>query len=315
MVVYEYPFNNSEAIEECVLALGFFDGVHIAHRDLIKRAKDISDKRGLKLGIFSFSSGGSIKGSAKRLYGDGEKAEFFDALGADFAIFADFGKIAGLSPEEFVKNTLCCELNCAVCVAGFNFRFGKGASAGEKDLRGFMSDMGREAVICEEITGVDGVTLSASLIREMIASGNIKSANSLLGAPYYIKGRVLHGRAVGRNIGFPTANIEIEPGRVLPLSGVYSTAIPIDGKIYLGVTNIGTCPTFEERAVHLETHIIDYNGNLYDKELKIFLLDFIRREMTFSSVEELKMQINIDKNRVINENGDIKWQELGLKLQ
>ena len=275
----------------------------------------ISEKRDLKLGIFSFSSHGNIKVNTKRLYGDEEKAEFFEALGADFAVFADFSKIAGLSPEDFVKNTLCNELNCSVCVAGFNFRFGKGASAGQSELKAFMSDMGCEAVICEEITGVGGVTLSASLIRELIASGNIKSANALLGLPYYIKGRVLHGRAVGRSIGFPTANIAIESGRVLPLSGVYSTAIPIDGKLYLGVTNIGTCPTFEERAVHLETHIIDYSGDLYGKELRIFLLDFLRPEMAFSSVEELKMQINVDKNRVINENGDIKWQELGLKLQ
>ena len=123
----------------------------------------------------------------------------------------------------------------------------------------------------------------------------------------------MHGRKVGRTIGFPTLNMEIEEGRIIPRLGVYATAVVIDGKIYKGVSNIGVCPTFEERKVHLETHIIDFFGDLYGKEMKIYLIDFIRDEMTFESADRLMEQINIDKNRVIKEIGEITWQELGLK--
>lgn len=313
MVIYEHPFKEKQNTPECVLALGFFDGVHIAHRDLIDTARRIADERGLKLGIFTFKSSGNIKGGSVRLYGDGEKSEIFKSLGADFTVFSDFSAISDLSPEDFVKNILVSELNCRICVAGFNFRFGRGASAGESELRSLMEDAGGKAIIREEIKGQGGVTLSATLVRDLILSGEIKKANEILGSPYYIKGRVLHGRRIGRDIGFPTVNIHIDEGRIIPRLGVYRSAIPIDGRIFPGVTNIGSCPTFEERTVHLETHIIGYDGDLYGRELKIFLLDFLREEMVFSSVEELKMQINIDKNAVIKENGDIKWQDLGLK--
>ena len=185
MVIYHYPFKENTDIAPSVLALGFFDGVHIAHRDLIKTARDEADKRGLKLGVFTFGAGGNIKTGASRLYGDLEKAEIFEKLGADFTVIADFGSIAGMSGEDFVKGLLVNELNAKVCVAGFNFRFGKGAKSGEAELRSFMNDVGGEAVVREEITTSDHTTISATMIRDMITGGNIKKANEILGAPYY----------------------------------------------------------------------------------------------------------------------------------
>ena len=312
MVVYQYPFKEKLNIPPSVLALGFFDGVHIAHRDLMKTAKEEARKRGISFGIFTFSSGG-IKQDSAKIYSDEEKAEIFKELGVDFTVFADFPAISGCSPECFVKDILCRDLNCKACVAGFNFRFGKGASGGANELSRLMKDAGAEAIIREEIKGEGGVTLSTSLIRNLISDGRISEANRILVIPYNIKGRVLHGRAVGRSIGFPTVNTEIEKGRIVPMLGVYASAIPIDGRIYLGVTNVGVCPTFEKRQVHLETNIIGFEGDLYGRELRIYLLDFIRPEKAFSSPDELKMQINVDKNTVINRYGDIKWQELGLK--
>ena len=312
MVIYEYPTNEKLNKQGCVVALGFFDGVHIAHRDLLSVAREIAKDRGLAFGIFTFGSSGRIKGNVQRLYDDGEKAELFDVLGADFAVFADFSAIAGLSPEDFVKKTLVADLNCKVCVAGFNFRFGKGAAADSARLSQLMEEADAEAVICEEITA-DGLTLSATLIRELITEGKIDEANRYLGAPYYIKGRVTHGRADGRRIGFPTVNIPIADGKIIPKSGVYRSATIIDGKIYGCVSNIGVCPTFNGNETRLEAHIIDFDGDLYGKEMRIYLLGYLREERRFSSVDELKMQINIDKNIAIKENGDIKWQELGLK--
>ena len=313
MVIYEYPLSQKKNIQDCVLALGFFDGVHIAHRDLLEKAKKIAKDKGFAFGVFTFKSDGNIKISAKRLYDDLDKAEIFRSLGADFVVFADFSAIAGCSGEDFVKQILIEEISCKACVAGFNFRFGKGAMSGADELCTFMAQGGGQAYICEEITADDGNPLSATMIRELISIGNIEKANALLGSPYYIKGRVLHGRADGRKIGFPTANIAISAERIVPRLGVYRTASVIDGKIYSGVTNIGRCPTFNGEEIRLETHLIDYDGNLYGKELMVYLLGFLRDERKFGSLEDLITQINTDKNATIKENGEIKWQDLGLK--
>jgi riboflavin kinase/FMN adenylyltransferase len=312
MVIYSYPNNEKPNIPECVMALGFFDGVHIAHRDLISRAAEEAKARGLALGIFTFASDGKIKASSSRLYDDGEKAEMFDRLGADFTVFADFSAIAGSSPRDFVKKILVEDLNCRVCVAGFNFRFGKGAIGNSELLCRLISEYGGEAVICDEITA-EGITLSATLIRGLISQGKAEEANRLLGAPYYIKGSVSHGRRDGRKLGFPTANVILGEGRTIPRFGVYRTAVVIDGKIYNAVSNIGVCPTFNGDETRLEAHIIDYSGDLYGKEICVYLLGFIREERRFESLEQLKMQINVDKNTTIRENGEITWQELGLK--
>lgn len=312
MIIYGYPLKEKSNIPECVMALGFFDGVHIAHRDLLATAKDIADQRGLAFGIFTFASGGGIKAKAGRLYNDDEKAEMFRDLGADFTVFSDFGAISGSSPEDFVLKTLCDDLNCRVCVAGFNFRFGKGASADSSRLATLMRQGGGEAVICDEITK-DGLTMSATLIRGLIEEGKVEEANRYLGIPYYIKGRVSHGRTDGRRLGFPTANLSIDEGRIIPRLGVYRTALVINGKIYSGVSNIGKCPTFDGEEIRLETHIIDFEGDLYGREIRVYLLGFLRGERRFDSIEELKKQIIVDKNTTISENGEIKWQELGLK--
>ena len=312
MVIFEYPLKQEFNISDSVLALGFFDGVHTAHRDLIREAARIARERGLKLGVFSFGSKGGIKANSERLYDDSEKAEIFRELGADFTVYADFEAIAHYSPEDFVKKVLVRDLNCRVCVAGFNFRFGNRAAGSSETLTLLMKECGGEAHICDEITA-DGTTLSATFIRSLITSGKIDEANKYLGAPYYIKGRVLHGRADGRKIGFPTANIVIDGEKIIPRYGVYRTAMVVDGKIYSGVSNVGVCPTFGGSEIRLETHLIGFDGDLYGKDITVYMLGYIREEKCFSSIDELKMQIIIDKNTAIKENGDITWQHLGLK--
>lgn len=313
MIIYDYPIINSNKPSECVLALGFFDGVHIAHRDLLLKAKNIARSKGLSFGIFTFKSSSNIKINTARLYEDTDKAEIFESLGADFVVFADFSAIASFSPEDFVNKALCHDLSCKMCVAGFNFRFGKGAKGGSRELVDLMARNGGEACICEEITANDGSTLSATMIRNLIVDGKIEEANAHLGSPYYIKGRVLHGRADGRTLGFPTANLTIGEGRAIPKLGVYRTASVLDGKIYSGVTNIGKCPTFNGEEIRLETHLIDFDGDLYGQDVKVYLLGFLREERRFDSLDLLKAQINTDKKTTIIKNGDISWQELGLK--
>ena len=309
MQIYEYPKENRIG-KKCVLALGFFDGVHIAHRDLIKTARAIADERGIELGILTF--GGGIKAKTERIYSDAQKAEIFESLGADFTVIYDFSTIKDMSAEEFVKKILIEELCCSVAVAGYNFRFGKGALGDAEALARLMRECGSEAVIREEITD-EGLPVSSTRIRDLLARGEMREAARLLGLPYYIKGRVEKGRGDGRALGFPTVNMALCSGGVPLRRGVYRSVTSIDGALHEGLTNVGTCPTFPEREAHAETYILDFSGDLYGKDVRVYLIDFMREEIAFSSPDELKMQINVDKNRVITENGDEKWQELGLK--
>lgn len=303
MVIYEYP-DTGKAIPEkssgCVLALGFFDGVHEAHRHLLKAAREKADSLAVSLGVFTFRSDSAIKGGGDRLYGDGEKADLLAEAGADFAVFADFSAVSVKSPEEFVKTTLISELGCIACVAGYNFRFGKGAAADSDKLISLMADAGREAIICQEVSAL-GEAVSTTRIKKLLSLGRVKEANRLLGSPYFIRGSVSHGKSEGGKMGYPTVNIKFDEGRFIPKFGVYSSRVNIDNKTYRGLTNVGTCPTLGEREAHLETFILDFKGDLYGKKLDIFLLDYIREEKHFSSAEELKMQINIDKNKIIKD--------------
>lgn len=312
-ITLKYEFNQDVKLSGgCVMALGFFDGVHIAHRELIVTARRQADEMELKLGVFTFPSESSIKSTQKRMYDTKTRLGLLQDIGVDFAVVCDFDEVASLSPEEFVKRVLIDRLDCRVAVVGYNFRFGRGATGDAKMLKNLVESHGRECIIRPEYK-CDGRTVSASLIRTLVENGRIEEANHLLGTPYRISGVVSHGRGEGKGLGFPTVNTAIDERYIVPKRGVYRTAVKINGEIYTGITNIGTCPTFGAREVHLETYIIDFEGDIYGENTDIYLLGYLRDEMTFNTPEELKMQINIDKNTAIIENGEIKWQELGLK--
>lgn len=314
MEKYVYPLTDSFPYKKCALAIGFFDGVHAAHRSLILQAKKQATLRGLPLGIFTFATNSQIKPTAKRIYGDEEKLELFEGLGADFVISADFESVKGLSPEDFVKKRLIEDIGCALCVAGFNFRFGYRAAGDANALVHFMKECGAEAIIQSEYK-TDGKTVSATEIRRLIESGDVARARVLLGAPYFIEDTVTHGKNLGTKLGYPTVNMELAGDRAKPARGVYRSAVEIDGKIYAALTNIGVCPTFDERVEHAETYILDFSGNLYERKLRVYLLGFLREEKRFNTADELLSQIEKDKKQALKENGEEKWQELGQSLR
>lgn len=293
MELYHYKYNTPLPTGECVIALGLFDGVHIAHRQLIERAREIARARKISFGIFSFSDCGSLKKNSTRIYTDEEKLAIFDILEADFVVLADFSSISGLSPEKFVSDVLIRDISAAACVAGFNFRFGKGAIGNADTLVRLMALAGKEAVICDEVT-LDGETVSSSLIRSCITSGDVERAGALLGAPYSIFGEVTHGNSKGRSLGFPTVNTALSEGRTIPKLGVYISRVSIGSSCFKSITNVGICPTFDARDVHIETHILDFSGNLYGERLCVYLLKFLREEMRFESEDELRRQIAFD---------------------
>jgi riboflavin kinase/FMN adenylyltransferase len=175
-----------------------------------------------------------------------------------------------------------------------------------------MQAYGGDAVIVDDYR-MNGATVSSTRIRALLAEGKCAEARELLGMPYFISGRVDRGRGDGRSFGFPTVNTELYG---IPLKhGVYRTVLDIDGSMHQGLTNIGVCPTMGARSPHAETYILDFDGDLYGRSVRIFLIEFLREEKCFSTKEELIMQINIDKNTAIERNKNIKWQDFGLNLQ
>lgn len=311
MTIYSYREINS-APRGGVIALGFFDGVHSAHRSLILEAKKRAEAIGAPLGIFTFSAESGIKKDTQRLYTTEERLGIIEGLSVDFAVVAEFSEICALCPEEFVGEVLISGLDAAVAFAGYNFRFGKGALGHARDLERLMTEAGRDAVICNEITR-DGKRVSSTAVRSLIESGEMKEAAELLGSPYFLTGKVVKGNGQGRSLGFPTVNTPLRAGKVIPKLGVYRSLVKLPQGIYNGVTNLGVCPTLGERDAHAETYIIDFDGDVYGENVTVYLLEYLREERTFAGKEELIMQINIDKNTTIEKNGEEKWQELGLR--
>lgn len=311
MKIYSYEYKTALPTSPCVLCLGFFDGVTTAHRELIKKAREIADERGFELGVFTFPAENKIKPDTERIYSTEEKLILLSRLGVDFVVLGDFGALSGLLPQEFVRDVIVRDIGAKVAASGFNFRFGRGAMGDAEELLSLMRSEGGDALILKELC-LGGITVSSTAIREALARCDIDRANELLGAPYFIRAEVKAGMGEGRRLGFPTVNTEIPTGRISP-RGVFRSAAVIGDKIYHAVTNIGSCPTLGEREIHAETHIIDYSGDLYGKYVDVYILGFLRNEMRFDSTDGLKTQVEEDKERAKRENGELKWQKLGLK--
>ena len=295
-----------------VVALGFFDGVHLAHRTLIAKAKDIAEQKKLRLVIFTFAGDDKlIKADSKRLFTDNEKLSLLEECGADLTVIANFTVFSGLAAENFVTDFLIRSLGAAVAVCGYNFKFGKGASGDSETLCKLMKSSGAEAEVVEEYN-VDGVPLSSTYIRTLLSERRIREAAKLLGKPYFISGMVSHGLGLGKKLGIPTVNVELPSGRFVLPAGVYATVTAIGDRLFPSLTNVGVCPTFNERQIHTETFILNFNDDVYNENVRIYFVDFLRNEKKFSNAEELLMQINVDKTKTLKLFGDIKWQELGL---
>ncbi len=287
------------AKDGCVMALGFFDGVHLAHRALIKEARCLADEYSLPLVIFTFpAEENRLKPGAPRLYSTEMKLELLSECGADYILLADFKSMMNMEKEEFIESFLIghCSVRAAVC--GYNFHYGHGKSGDAESLKNALSSRGLITKIIDEYK-FDGAPLSTTYIRALLDNHEIENAALALGKPYFIYGKVTHGNGQGRSFGLPTINIPLSQERYLPKKGVYASLADIDGKIYKSLTNIGTCPTFGERDVHAETFILDFDGNLYGENVRVYLCKFIRDEKAFSSEKELIMQINIDKKEAI----------------
>jgi riboflavin kinase/FMN adenylyltransferase len=281
-----------------VMALGNFDGLHIGHQQLICRAKELADASGLPASVLTFDP------HPRQVLGLGhynnlltpleEKARVLNRLGVQTAYVVNFtSEFASLSAEEFVFRFLAA-LNPQTVVVGFDYAFGRGGKADASVLKKLAEQIG----IYVEIVGAVnryGEKVSSTLIREKLSYGDIRLVNELLGRPYAVSGHVVHGEKRGRLLGFPTANIQLSESYSLPKNGVYLVCVHVGSQSFAGVMNIGTKPTFHDQAQRtLEAHLFQFDGDLYDRLVHVELLDFLRDEKKFFSVDELIAQIQAD---------------------
>ena len=282
--------------EATILCLGNFDGVHIAHRELLRRAKTLRDtvNSNAMCGVLCFHdlSGDFLQtGSVAHLCTEEQKIERFEQEGIDFVLFFDFPSLRDLSPEQFIKEILIEKCHCVGAVCGFNYRFGKHAGGDADVLRKYW---GAPVAVIPQIQ-IDNHPISATRIRGLIASADMESAAKLLTLPYGFTAPVLHGKKLGRKLGIPTINQYFPDKMIIPPYGVYVTDCIIDGKCYRGVTNVGVHPTVDENAVvNCETFLLDFSSEIYDQQVTISFLKFLRSEQKFDSVEELCKQIKLD---------------------
>ncbi|MDG5788996.1 riboflavin biosynthesis protein RibF [Evansella sp. AB-P1] len=294
----EYPLSKIE-LPPLSIALGFFDGVHRGHQEVILNAKEEGDKRGLKSAVMTFFPHPKEvlrkKKGVKYLTTIRKKEQLIQQLGIDYMFIVEFDQaFSELTPQQFVDQYLI-DINVKHVVAGFDYTYGR-LGKGTMETFPFHARDKLSFTTIDKIEE-DGQKISSTAIRSYLEQGKIQQANHFLGWSYEIEGLVVHGEQRGREIGFPTANVQTEKQTFIPNSGVYIVRILVDNVWYDGVCNIGYKPTFHEienREQVIEVHILNFNNNIYGKTVVIQWLKKIRNEIKFISLEELKGQIAND---------------------
>lgn len=282
-----------------IVVLGMFDGVHIGHAALFAAAKALSRENGLRTIAYTFKNHPLelISGAKpKLLLDEEERKNTMLSLGVDTVVMDEFDReLRDMEAEDFIK-MLMSRFFVKHIIAGFNYTFGRLGAGNTEALFEFGKKYGFGVHVVKPVM-YNGEVVSSSRIRSCIENGDIESANAQLTHNFTIKGTVVRGRRVGRMIGFPTANIKNETDRPVPLYGVYATRVHMDGKTYMGVTNVGNNPTFDLDELSVETHIFDFDEDIYGKMIEVEFLSFIRKQTRFLCVDDLKSQITKDKKR------------------
>ncbi len=294
MIIFEH-LEDIEHIEPTAVALGNFDGVHFGHQELIRRMKAGADARGLKAAVFTFSNHpkdllpGAKK--VKNILYKHEKEEIIASLGVDYLFSVPFTReIMTLMPVDYVCGLLMGRLNAKALYCGFNHSFGYRASGNPDLLRQLGEEEGVHVEVMEPFK-IEGNLVSSSMIRTLIASGQVERCPKYMGRWYAIGGEVVVGNRLGRKLGFPTSNLVIDEDMVTPPNGVYITHCVYNGKRYPSVTNVGVKPTIGQYKKNVETHIFDFDKELYGKNITVEFLKKTRDEVRFDDLAELSDQI------------------------
>ena len=300
-----FKFEKYENSINSVITIGTFYGVHVGHQKIIKRLVKTAKKENLKAVVLTFFPHPRMvlqkDANIKLINTIEEKAELFNKFGIDNLVVKKFTKaFSRLSAEDFAKQVLVDKLNAKKVIIGYDHHFGRNRRANIDDLRRFGETYGFEV---EEISmqDINDVAISSTKIRNALAEGDIIKANTFLGYDFMISGTIVRGNGLGNQMDFPTANLQIEEScKFIPKYGVYIVNANINGQVVFGMMNIGTNPTVNGNDESIDTHFFNFDQDIYNQKIRINVLQRIRDEQRFESVEALKTQIHRDKKTALN---------------
>lgn len=304
MKIY-YNIDEFKATNKSVTTTGTFDGVHLGHNVILNKLKQAAQNFGGETVLLTFFPHPRMvlqpENTDLRLLNTiDERIELLKKSGIDHLIIHPFSKeFSRLSSIEFVRDILVSKLNTHKLVIGYDHHFGRNREGSFIHLKEFGPLYGFEV---EEIPAqdIEQINISSTKVRNSLNNGNIKAANQFLGYHYFIKGTVVEGEKIGREIGFPTANIKVKEWyKLIPANGVYAVNIILNEIKHNGMLNIGNRPTLNGNDITIEVNIFNFNANIYNNEIRIEFIDRIRDEQKFDKLDELKQQLEIDKKTSI----------------
>lgn len=288
-------------VENTVVTIGNFDGIHKGHIKLIKEAVKEAKTKNYKSVVLTFENHPMRyfrADSIKHIITNEEKVKIFENLGVDIVFMIPFDEyMTKISATDFVKTILHEKLKCKMVIVGHDFTFARNKEGNASLLESLGKNYNMKVKVIEPIK-IKGRRVSSSYIRNLINDGNVSEIKDFLGRNYFLEGEVIHARKIGRTIGFPTANLKAEDKLIIPKNGIYAVKVYIKNKVYYGATNIGYNPTVNGKALSIETNIIDFDEEIYGEIIKVEFLDRIRDEKKFNSLDELKSQLRKDVNFV-----------------
>ncbi|MFZ5952948.1 MAG: bifunctional riboflavin kinase/FAD synthetase [Candidatus Rifleibacteriota bacterium] len=287
-------------IGPCILGIGTFDGVHLGHRALIEKIIAKARSCSLPAVIFTFDHSPRKFLSPEIFKGylttPEEKFSLLLGTGIDYVVFRPFDEVfARVSDQQFVEEIICANLDARTTFVGFNFFFGAGRSGTAERLASLLRKNGRECEVIDPVK-MDGEVVSSSIIREAVAAGDFVRANRFLGRESSFSGEVVHGDHRGREMGYPTANLQLEQSeKILPPNGVYACFADTPHGSHYAIVNVGFRPTFNRSSHLLEAHLLEFNHDLYHRTIRIRFVKRIREEKKFPDMESLRQQIRLDQ--------------------
>ena len=295
-------------MKNTIYALGFFDGIHLGHAALLSACHDLARSRGCSAGVVTFAAHPDtlVRGNTPRLINSPRDREWLlrEKFQMEIVVTLPFDEAMRTMPWEHFLDMLRRHYDAAGFVCGEDFRFGHFGSGNAKLLQEYCN---REKIPCTVVPDqiLEGIRVSSTYIRQQLEDGDMATAVKFLGHPHILSGTVVHGKALGRKLGVPTANLRLPEGLAIPRFGVYACSCLIDGKRYPAVTNIGTRPTVEGSGITVEPWILDYSGDLYGKEITLECYRFLRSEQKFPSLEALQAEIRRNADETRSFLGDI----------
>lgn len=290
--------------KKLVATIGFFDGVHVGHRFLIEELKQIGKQSGLPTAVITFPNHPrSVLRSdyqPKLLNAYEEKLNLLATTGIDYCVVLDFNPaLAQMSAQTFISTVLAKQLQVDTLLIGYDHRFGRNREDGFEQYKQYGAEYGMKVLKASQYSEGEA-SISSSEIRRLLATSHIEEAARLLTYPYQIKGHIVSGYKVGRKLGFPTANIQVdEPYKIIPGIGVYAVWVYLEEKRYKGMLHIGNRPTLENgEHITLEVNILDFAEDIYNNEITVAFIHYIRENVKFDSLEDLVEQLKKDRETV-----------------